>query len=195
MDPATETVPRPPPASVATLLVSREAHPARLRDFEDALTATVEEAIRFPGQLGITVLKPPPGAPLEYRLLVRFDSQAHLDHWLESDEARRCYARIAAHEARPAQLERATGLEAWFETPLSAATAPAPPRRKIAIATWMASFPVITFWSLLLHPWLGDAPLVVRALVLSGLMVVSLTYVVMPLLTKWLAPWLFARDR
>lgn len=183
--------PTAPSASVATLLVSREAHPARLRDFEDALAATVEEAIRFPGHLGITVLKPPRGAPLEYKLLVRFDSQAHLDHWLESAAAKRCYARIAAHEARPARLERATGLEAWFETPLSAATAPVPPRRKIALATWMASFPVITFWSVLLHPWLGDAPLLLRALVLSGLMVVSLTYVVMPWVTKRLARWLY----
>ena len=75
---------------------------------------------------------------------------------------------------------------------MAATASDAPPRHKMALATWLASFPVITFWLLVLHPILRDAPLPVRTLVLSGLMVVSLTYVVMPWLTRRLSRWLYA---
>lgn len=175
---------------VSTVVVSRAAHPARVREFERALARAVDTALRFPGQLGITVLKPPAGARPEYKIVIKFDSQANRDRWYASEESRQVFAHIAQHESRPPRFEMRTGLESWFETDLAGASPP--PRHKIALATWLAAFPVITFWSVLSWPLLGDAPLAVRAFVLSGLMTFSLAYVVMPRITRWLAGWLFA---
>lgn len=66
----------------------------------------------------------------------------------------------------------------------------APPRHKLAVLTWLGAYPVITLILALLGPALVSWPLAVRTLVLSVLMVITLTWLVMPGLTRVLGPWL-----
>ena len=66
----------------------------------------------------------------------------------------------------------------------------APPRHKLALLTWLGAYPVITLILALLGPAIISWPLALRTLVLSVLMVVTLTWLVMPGLTRALRPWL-----
>lgn len=68
-----------------------------------------------------------------------------------------------------------------------------PPRHKLALLTWLGAYPVITLILALLGPSIVKWPLALRTLVLSVLMVATLTWVVMPALTRALRPWLAAR--
>ena len=73
---------------------------------------------------------------------------------------------------------------------VAAARPAAPPRYKLALLTWVAAYPVITVILRLLGPEMADWPLELRTLVLSVLMVATLTWLVMPGLTRLLRSWL-----
>jgi antibiotic biosynthesis monooxygenase (ABM) superfamily enzyme len=70
--------------------------------------------------------------------------------------------------------------------------APAPPRYKLALLTWAGAYTVITAILALLGPSVATWPLPLQTLLISVLMVVTLTWLVIPSLTRlfrgWLAP-------
>jgi antibiotic biosynthesis monooxygenase (ABM) superfamily enzyme len=75
----------------------------------------------------------------------------------------------------------------------AARRAPAgPPRYKLALLTWVAAYAVITLLLGVLGPATSSWPLALRTLVLSVTMVVALTWLVMPRLTRLFRPWLSA---
>jgi len=67
-----------------------------------------------------------------------------------------------------------------------------PSRYKLALLTWAGAYAVITAILTTLGPTLASRPLALRTLALSVLMVLTLTWAVMPALTRlfraWLAP-------
>jgi len=65
-----------------------------------------------------------------------------------------------------------------------------PPRHKMALLTWVGAWAMITLILWALGPVIGDWPLPLRTLVISGLMVLGLTWVVLPYLTRTFAGWL-----
>ena len=64
------------------------------------------------------------------------------------------------------------------------------PRFKLAILTWASAYALITTFLALLGPTIAGWPLALRTLVLSVTMVSTLTWVVMPRLTRLFRPWL-----
>jgi antibiotic biosynthesis monooxygenase (ABM) superfamily enzyme len=59
----------------------------------------------------------------------------------------------------------------------------------MAIVTWLGVFPTVVVWSLLLTNILGLPWLALMAII-NAAVVVTLTWGIMPLLTKLLANWL-----
>jgi uncharacterized protein len=93
---------------------------------------------------------------------------------------------LTQNETRQRQLER--------ELPPHRATAPGgPPRYKLAFLTWAGAYALITLILGLLGPTMASWPLPLRTLVVSVTMVVALTWLVMPRLTRLCRPWLSAR--
>ena len=77
-------------------------------------------------------------------------------------------------------------------TPKQAAAGPRvpPPRHKLALLTWAGAWTVITLILWVLGPVMATWPLPLRTLLISVLMVVTLTWVVIPNLTRLFAGWL-----
>jgi antibiotic biosynthesis monooxygenase (ABM) superfamily enzyme len=65
-----------------------------------------------------------------------------------------------------------------------------PPRIKLAILTWASAYALITTFLAVLGPSMAGWPLALRTLVLSVAMVSTLTWVIMPRLTRLFRPWL-----
>jgi antibiotic biosynthesis monooxygenase (ABM) superfamily enzyme len=65
-----------------------------------------------------------------------------------------------------------------------------PPRHKMALLTWPGSWALITLILWALGPAMATWPLALRTLVVSVLMVVGLTWLVIPYLTRIFAGWL-----
>jgi antibiotic biosynthesis monooxygenase (ABM) superfamily enzyme len=74
-----------------------------------------------------------------------------------------------------------------MSTPLPPA---APPRYKVALLTWLGAYPVITIVLGVLGPVTARWPLPLRTLLISGLMIVALTWGVLPTLGYVLRGWL-----
>lgn len=69
-------------------------------------------------------------------------------------------------------------------------TAPPAPRYKMAVARWLALFPLLVVITVLASPLLAALPPLVRVFVVSVVLVALMTWVTMPLVTKWLGFWL-----
>jgi uncharacterized protein len=77
-------------------------------------------------------------------------------------------------------------------TPKQAAAGPRvpPPRHKMALLTWPSAWALITLILWVLGPAMATWPLPLRTLAISVLMVVGLTWLVIPYLTRIFAAWL-----
>jgi antibiotic biosynthesis monooxygenase (ABM) superfamily enzyme len=65
-----------------------------------------------------------------------------------------------------------------------------PPRHKMALVTWIGAWAMITLILQVLGPATATWPLPLRTLLISVLMVLALTWVVIPSLTRLFARWL-----
>jgi len=171
------------------VVVARTVKPDREAQYEDWLVRAIGAARTFQGQLGADVLRPAEGGRL-YVLVFRFDSRAHLDAW-ESSPSRAALVAEAAPLSEPdVQVHHHSGLETWFTLPGAPPAAP-PPRWKMALVTRAVAFPLVQGMTAVLGPWLQPLPPLARGAVVAALMVASLTWEVMPRVTRLLARWLY----
>jgi antibiotic biosynthesis monooxygenase (ABM) superfamily enzyme len=97
------------------------------------------------------------------------------------------YPHVRQLESRPLELARNR------EPSIGRRRRTGPPRYKLALLTWAGAYTVITLMLALLGPLMTSWPLALRTLVLSATMVVTLTWGVMPRLTRLFQPWLAPR--
>jgi uncharacterized protein len=65
-----------------------------------------------------------------------------------------------------------------------------PPRYKLALLSWVGAYATITLILAVLGPTMTPWPLPLRTLLLSVLMVVAMTWLVLPSLTRLFRGWL-----
>lgn len=173
-----------------TVVVRRRVRPGSETDFEAAMQGFINFALAFPGNLGIHVLRPGPGPAREYTVVDRFVDQAARQAFKDSADYLEWMRRLRALTESEPHIEEQGGLAGWFTLPGS--PRPLPPQRyKMAAVTFLGVFPLTSTLPPLFQ-WLlpGWHPLVVNAIA-TTLIVVSLKWLVMPLLTRLFARWLF----
>jgi|tagenome__1003787_1003787.scaffolds.fasta_scaffold20951174_3 antibiotic biosynthesis monooxygenase (ABM) superfamily enzyme len=101
------------------------------------------------------------------------------------------YSQILHYEAHRHQMQHELAkLERRRQLDEAQQAAPRPSRPRMALVTWVGAYSMISVILYLLGPYMADWPLLVRTAVLSGLMVVTLTWVVLPSLTRIFRGWL-----
>lgn len=165
----------------STIVVSRVVHPGRERQFDQWAREIDAVARRYPGHLGNVRLHDAGG--INY-LVYRFDSPEHLHAWEASDERRRLVAK--GDEISDEHRDTAIGMDAWF----AIAGKPATPKWKTFLVTWMAVYPVLLLIVYALDAFLPGLERPVQLAISSVLLTSSLTWIIMPLLTRQLRPWL-----
>jgi uncharacterized protein len=190
-DPLEYTDATPDEDPPVTAIASRRVKSGKEQEFEEWVTGILGAAAEFPGYLGSNVMRPSDPDDDEFQILFKFDHASNLKRWEESGERRTWLQRVQplVHEENVRVL---TGLETWFTLP-SRPGEPAPPRYKMAIVTWIAVFPLATVIFALTHPLLGGLPTVIRTLVFTLIMVTTMTYVVMPRMTRLFSFWLYPK--
>ena len=172
-----------------TVIVRRRIKPGSEAAYEDWLHRLNRDVAGSPGFLGTQIHKPArPGEP--YVSVFRFDTLNHLEAF-EASELRQRYLReVNQLAASDAVWDQITGLEVWFDAPKGMVTAQPSPHRMAVVLVGVVFVHVLVL-TLLLTPLIGHWPLVPRVLLTVILQVVLMTYVVMPPLTRLLAPWIF----
>jgi len=185
--------PTPQESSPAvTKIVDRIPLPGKEEELENAIKALITAALRYPGHLGVTVTRPALPYQPGFRLVYRFDSCEHLKAWEESIEHLRLASEANQYTQGEPQRQTLTGLEVWF-TPLGHVPQSMPRRERTAIVTWLGIFPLVYCFSTVIRMLVPAAtPAIVTIAVVTLLVVLAMTYVVGPLLTKVFGKWLRA---
>ncbi|QHS11094.1 antibiotic biosynthesis monooxygenase [Sinimarinibacterium sp. NLF-5-8] len=179
-----------PHPNAVTVLVTRRALPGHEAEFVSANEQMTAAARAFPGHLGGYMVHPVnregPDARL-YHIVFAFDTQEHLRNWQQSAERARWMAEITPHTETESGHRLIPGLEHWYAMP----GAPSPPRWKVALVTWLGICPTVWVVLTLLSAPLAHWPSFPRVMLLTALIVVLMTWVIAPFLTRRFARWLY----
>jgi uncharacterized protein len=176
-------------AGTASSVFAYRTRPDREGEFQQWRHRILEEVRTWEGFLGTESFDTLDGAEPEFIVVVRFDTRAHLDAWLNSKVRKTYMKEVRSYVDRFTLRRIGSGFEGWFD--ISENTAP-PARWRQALVILSALFPVIMVMRHLLSPIFQVLPLPAAFLVLLSLDMAFLTYVVMPrysrLMNFWLKP-------
>jgi antibiotic biosynthesis monooxygenase (ABM) superfamily enzyme len=173
-----------------TTVVRRTVRKGKEEAFEDWLKGIMSDALAFQGHLGTGIIRPSRKSRSEYIIVFRFDTYEHLMAWETSDMRRSWVERVQPLITGETSVQRMTGLEYWFTVPDHPESAP-PRRIKMAFVTWLALFPLVMIVPPLLSEILGPIPGWAQIMVIAAVMVLLMTYAIMPQMTRLFSRWLY----
>lgn len=174
-----------------TVIIRHQVRKGREQDFEAWMTGIAREELKFPGHLGVNVIRPTHPDRPEYVVILRFDGYDNLRKWEESDARRAWLERLRELVEEESQREKFSGMEFWFTPPPHAPANVRPPKYKMAIVTLVALYPLVVLVNLGLDPFIKELPFALKVLIIVTPIVIMMTYVAMPTLTHLLSFWLF----
>ncbi len=171
----------------ATAVFTRRVKPGHELRYEALAREMIEASEAFPGQFGATMLHET-GSP-NYTLLYSFTDQPALRAWLDSTQRGQLLTRADQIATAHLRLPPLTGLERWFTLPHRATIKP-PPRWKMWLVSLLAIYPFVVAFQALLVPSIKTWPLLLRSAILPLTLLTLMTFVVMPVVTRIVQPWL-----
>jgi antibiotic biosynthesis monooxygenase (ABM) superfamily enzyme len=165
----------------ATAVITREVLPGREADYQEWSQRFLAAVGRLPGYQGATLIG-------RHMLVLRFADKQSLRQWNDSQERKTLTAESDAFSRHV--YEEPSSLETWFAIPGMGAVDP-PPRWKMALATTPAAYVLILAILAVLSPISESWSRAASNAVVTVVMVVLLTYVAMPIVTRLLRPWLY----
>lgn len=170
--------------------VRRRVKPGHEAEFEAAVRELFASSLAHEGAAGAALLRPIAGAPNEYGILRAFEDEAAKERFYASDAYRDWNARIAHLVEGEPERRDLHGLEAFFTDGLRRA----PPRWKMALLTWLGvDIAVLVFGRGAPRLVGGALPGWLLFLLVNACVVASLTWLIMPVLTRAAAGWLHGR--
>ncbi len=167
--------------------ITRRIKAGREQEFQTALKEFFALSLGHSGVNGAAMIVPPPGSgSAEYGIIRSFASAAERDAFYASALYAEWKKRVAPLSDGQPETRELHGLEAFFRANSSAP----PPRWKMAIATYLGVVPVIMGLALTLGRLIRSWNFVLNNIVFNAFVVVLLTWVVMPVITRILDPWL-----
>src|SRR5919109_4294642 len=188
-----------------TVVVTRFAKRDKIREFEEWMDGIIHEAMKFEGHMGLNVIRPSDLSNPEYVIIFRFNTFESLARWENSEARREWLAKSKEVAEGEPVIEKQTGLEIWF-TPRSRSggsikgdkastttttTAPiAPPRYKMAIVITAIIFILVSTLIPQIRQLTTGLHIHLSTFLGVAIMVLLMTYVIMPSVTRLLGPWL-----
>jgi antibiotic biosynthesis monooxygenase (ABM) superfamily enzyme len=174
------------------IAITRRVRPDCETEFQQALREFFQASFAHGGVLGATMIVPLPGSDSrEFGILRTFANEQERDDFYASPIFKAWEAKCEPLTETNSWTHRPLhGLEAWFRSPHIP-----PPKWKMAVATFCGVFPLAMLLNVALGPLMGDWHIVLRNAVFNACVVILLTWVVMPFITRVLHHWLHALER
>ena len=137
------------------------------------------------------MLRPPPGGR-EYGAVLKFPSAAAWEAFRDSADYRKFLDELKDHHDGE-RVEAVAGLEAWFAAP-GATLMRVPPPWKMAVVTWVGVNLITLALTFTLVPLTAGWPWPLGFVTFNAGVVVGLTWLAMPVLTRAARPWLMPRS-
>lgn len=178
-------------ADMVTVVVSHPVDPADEEAFLTWQGRITDTERQFPGFKGAELFRPVPGVQDAWTALYRFDTDAHLTSWLESDERR--HLLDEGRRFQEFELHRISSpFGSWFAPPGGGEEAGGPAQWKTALSVLVGLYPTVVLLTLAISEAWKGAELWAGLLVGNIASVSLLTWVVMPVVTRALRFWLVA---
>ena len=97
-----------PHPDVVTAVIQHEVRAGAEAHYEAWLQNITVDAQRFPGHLGVNIIRPPEGSR-RYTIVLRFDILEHLQEWFGSETRRQLIAQVEPLLGRGDQVDIKTG--------------------------------------------------------------------------------------
>lgn len=185
--------PRDEDEGPVTFAIARRAKSGKTEEFERWLDDIIHEAMKFKGHMGVNIIRPSNMSNPEYVIILRFDNFENLEKWEKSEIRKKWIEKGKDLIEGKAKMEKQTGLEFWF-TP-SSGNAPTvveqqPTRYKMAIVVTGIIFVLVSTLLPRVEQATVGLPVLLSTFVGVAIMVLLMTYVIMPSVTRLLRPWL-----
>ena len=174
-----------------SVIVDRTVLPGKTGEFEEYLKNIIEASSQFSGYIGTDVINPE--GDNRYILAFRFNSQEELDVWSASEPRNFWVDKIDQVIESPTELITLTGLETWFYLSKRNHFIP-PPKYKMAVITYLAIAPTIMIFNLLFGQFFSVIPSHLSIFVTAPFIVILMTYLVMPLMTRLFKNFLYTKE-
>ena len=177
----------------ATVVITHRVREGKHADYERWLNEIGPICRASPGHLDWHIVRPISGLSETYTVIIRFDTRAHLQEWMESPARSRLIEKVQPLFVTGDDFFISSGLDFWF-TP-GGAKAKVPVRWKQYLVTWSAIYPLALGVPLVIGPVLQLLSVpnnhLLNTLVVTAIVVCLMVYVVMPRYTKLIQRWLF----
>jgi antibiotic biosynthesis monooxygenase (ABM) superfamily enzyme len=183
-----------------TVIVKRIAKKDKINEFEEWLSGITKEFSKQDGSMGIDIIRPTSSNKTkpEYVMIFRFNTYDNLEKWEKSAIRNEWLQKSWELAEANYDTQKLIGLEFWFTPYLKDESSPQvpinpPPRYKMVIVT----IPVISILLLTLVPQIRvltemlSIPYAIGLVIAITILVLLMTYVIMPVLTKLLRSWLY----
>lgn len=179
-------------SSPLTVVVSRRVKKGQETAFEQLSSQMTERASGFTGYLGATMFRPSAPDDPEYRIVFKFRDRDTLAAWEASQERAELLEQIENLLVQPSEREVTSGIVTWFTLPGQNPVTP-PPKWKMTLVSWLALYPAVTLVFVLFSDQLAQIPLLLRTMAVTIVVMLLMSYVLMPRMTRWFAFWLFPK--
>jgi antibiotic biosynthesis monooxygenase (ABM) superfamily enzyme len=178
----------------ATVVITHRVREDKRADYETWLDEIAPLCRASPGHLDWHIIRPISGLTETYTVIIRFDTSAHLQDWMESPVRAGLIDKVRPLLVTGDDFFVSSGLDFWF-TP-AGAKARLPVRWKQFVVTWSAIYPLALGVPLVLTPVLQRVGMIsnrfLTTLAVTGIVVFLMVYIVMPHYTRLVKRWLFS---
>jgi antibiotic biosynthesis monooxygenase (ABM) superfamily enzyme len=180
-----------------TVSITRTIAPGHSDEMLAWIRAGSALATRFEGFLGSGWVRPATDSE-EWHMLYRFADGASLAAW-EASPQRQWWLGAAQGLVGESRVERRTGIEGWFDPPMTRdvqdlrPAPPAPPRWKQACVIFLVFFPLSLLVNAVFAELVPGLPLPLRVLLAVLVMTPVMTYAALPWITRRMEWWLQGR--
>ena len=164
-----------------TVIARHVVLPGKEDGFEAWLRGITATCSGFEGFLDTEIIRPMEVTSREYTCIFRFDRQDHLKTWMDSQERAQWISRVSELTEDSPRITQFESLEYWF-SPQKYGGKP-PRRHKMALVTFVALLPLVHFVPRGIGTVLDGPPILVEVASVA-IIVLLMTYVVMPFATR-----------
>ncbi|GFE60115.1 antibiotic biosynthesis monooxygenase [Geobacter sp. AOG2] len=178
----------------ATVVITHRVREGKHLDYESWLDEIGPLCRSSKGNLDWHIIRPIPGLTSTNTVIIRFDTKANLQSWMESPIRSRLIEKVKPLLVSGDDFFIRSGLDFWFVP--EGAKARVPARWRQYLVTWSAIYPLVLGVPLIVTPALRLLGVpdnhALTTLAVTGTVVFLMIYVVMPRYTKLVRRWLFA---
>ncbi len=130
----------PPATAPVSVVISTRVKPGQEAAFQDWQRRIAAVEAGFPGYQGYKLAPPVPGVQDDWVTIIRFDTEPHLQAWLDSPQRQELVKQSEAFTSETHLRTVRTGFDAWFKLGDGGA---APPAWKQNMLVVLALYPVV----------------------------------------------------